>query len=187
MKSSICLLVVVLALATDMCASCGPNNRCTIFGGCSDNEYCYQSHCRPKRGRLGSCIPAFQATQCTGDLSCTCNPKLCNSAAIIGELGSGIGGLGIPNLGDAISSCCRCAWGAGAGIIAVDNGSEKLAVLASLNGNKTNEILKMFRWITREVSSPRDFLPVFIVSRYIPLRSWIKSITEFCTSVTGGA
>ena len=70
-----------------LCEACGSNGMCTIFSGCSDTEYCYRRHCRPKGDRLSSCIWGFQQDTCLSGLSCTCNSRLCDSAAITGELG----------------------------------------------------------------------------------------------------
>ena len=92
-----------------LCEACGSNGMCTIFSGCSDTEYCYRRHCRPKGDRLSSCIWGFQQSTCLSGLSCTCNPKLCDAAAITGELAGKPGGLRMPDLGSAISTCCRCA------------------------------------------------------------------------------
>ena len=109
MKNAAIVFMLVL-VCVEMCWSCGGGNGlCTIFSGCSDTEYCYRRHCRPKGGKLGSCIYGFQSNTCLSGLSCTCNEKLCDAAAITGELGNGLGGLGIPDLGSAISTCCRCA------------------------------------------------------------------------------
>ena len=99
------LVVVLLVIMRVFWAS---GKRCTIFGGCNDEEYSYRRNCTPKVRRLGRCLWAFQQRQCVGDLSCKCNSKLCNPPRIIAELGRGLGRLGIPDLGSAISSCCRC-------------------------------------------------------------------------------
>lgn len=107
--TKIFIILSVLGIVMDMTEGCGPNGMCTIISGCNDKQYCYRRHCTPKGDRLSSCIYGFQQNTCLSGLSCTCNSKLCDAAAITSELGNGLGGLGIPDLGSAISSCCRCA------------------------------------------------------------------------------
>ena len=107
--TKIFLILSVLGIFMDVTEGCGPNGMCTIISGCNDKQYCYRRHCTPKGDRLSSCIYGFQQNTCLSGLSCKCNSKLCDAAAITSELGNGLGGLGIPDLGSAISSCCRCA------------------------------------------------------------------------------